>query len=96
MDQAPEVKTPAFKVGDIVTVSTRDPQEQKVHANSFEGMVLSIRGEGTNKMFTVRKISYDKVAVERIFPLNSPYIQGVKVVKSTKVRRAKLYYLRDR
>jgi len=96
MALAIDPKSPNFKVGDIVKVTTKDPQENKVHANAFEGIVISLRGEGTNKTFVVRKLSYDKVAVERIFPINSPYIQAVKVIKSTPVRRAKLYYLRDK
>ncbi|MBI3282495.1 50S ribosomal protein L19 [Candidatus Curtissbacteria bacterium] len=86
----------SFKVGDVVKITTRDPQDHKVHATPFEGIVISIRGEGTNKTFTVRKLAADRVAVERIFPLGSPHIQNVKVVKSTKVRRAKLYYLRNK
>ena len=96
MDQAIDTKNPGFKVGDIVKITTKDPQENKVHANSFEGVVIAMRGDEGNQSFTVRKKSYDAVHVERIFPLNSPYIQSVKVVKSTAVRRAKLYYLRDK
>ena len=92
-------KTPnwSFKVGDLVMITTKDPQDNKVHATPFEGMVIAIRGDGeANRTFTVRKLASDKVAVERIFPLNSPYIQTVKVIKETKVRRAKLYYLRNK
>lgn len=94
--ESPAVKNASFKVGDIIKVTTRDPQETKVHATPFEGIVIAIRGEGADKTFTVRKQSYDKVSVERIFPINSPYIQSVKVQKSTPVRRAKLYYLRNK
>ncbi len=86
----------AFKVGDTVRVITRNPQDNKVHATPFEGVVISLRGQEVNKTFTVRKIATDKVAVERIFPLRSPAIENIKVVKSAKVRRAKLYYLRNR
>ncbi|HSX19258.1 MAG TPA: 50S ribosomal protein L19 [Candidatus Saccharimonadales bacterium] len=96
MALAIDPKAPNFKVGDIIRVATKDPQENKVHANTFEGIVISLRGEGTDTTFIVRKISYDKVAVERIFPINSPYIQSVTVIKSTPVRRAKLYYLRTK
>lgn len=96
MEVAINYKNSGFKVGDIVRITTKDPQENKVHANAFEGVVIAMRGEGENKTFTVRKLSYDKISVERIFPLISPYIQNVKVVKSTNVRRAKLYYLRNK
>lgn len=96
MDGKIDPKAPNFKVGDIVKVITRDPQEHKAHPSTFEGIVIALRGEDVNKTFTVRKVSYDKVAVERIFPINSPYIQNVTVVKSTPVRRAKLYYIRNR
>ena len=89
-------KAIAFSVGDIVKITTKDPNETKVHSNAFEGVVIALRGEGTNKTFIVRKLSYDKVAVERIFPINSPYIQSVTVIKSTPVRRAKLFYLRHK
>ena len=89
-------KNPPFNVGDIVRITTKDPSEQKVHATPFEGMVIALRGEDVNKTFIVRKQSFDKVAVERIFPINSPFIQNIKVIKSEKVRRAKLYYLRNR
>ncbi len=94
MTAAIDAKKPGFKVGDIVKVTTRDPQASKVHANAFEGIVISLRGVGEDKTFVVRKQSYDKVSVERIFPISSPYIQSVTVIKSTPVRRAKLYYLR--
>lgn len=85
-----------FQVGDIVKVITRDIEEDKLHGAPFEGVVISMRGYDNNRSFTVRKIATDKVAVERIFPLNSPHIQSVKVVKSTEIRRAKLYYLRNK
>ena len=85
-----------FQVGDIVKVTTRDVTDDKLHGTLFEGVIISLRGQGDNRTFTVRKTATDKVAVERIFPLNSPYIQSVKVIKSIKTRRAKLYYLRNR
>ncbi len=86
----------AFKVGDIVKVFTRDPQEGRVHAVSFEGVVISKRGEGTGGTFTVRKVSAGKIAIERIFSLDSPTIEKISVLKKGKVRRAKLYYMRKR
>lgn len=85
-----------FKIGDTVRVFTKDPQEKKVHATSFEGVVISVRGKDGGKTFTVRKIATDKVAVERIFPLNSPIIEKISVVRSQNIRRAKLYYLRKK
>jgi large subunit ribosomal protein L19 len=96
MNNQQDMQKSAFKVGDVVKITTKDPQDNKVHATPFEGTIISMHGEGENKTFTVRKLSYDKVAVERIFPLNSPYIQNIKVVKENRVRRAKLYYLRNR
>lgn len=84
----------AFKIGDLVKVTTRTLDEKKVHATTFEGIVIATRGQNSGRTFTVRKVASAGVAVERIFPLASPYIESIKVIKSTKVRRAKLYYLR--
>ena len=86
----------AFQVGDIVKVTTRDFKDKKIHPAVFEGVVIAMRGQGENKTFTVRKIGANQIAVERVFPLNSPYLASVKPVKSTRVRRAKLTYLRGR
>lgn len=86
----------AFKVGDQVRVTTRNPEDNKVHATPFVGIVIAMRGAGTGKTFTVRKIADGKVAVERIFPLDSPVIENISVVKSGQVNRAKLYYLRKK
>lgn len=85
-----------FKVGDLVKVTTRDPRENKVHATPFEGVVISYRGAGDNKTFTVRRIGAMKVAIERIFPLNSPAIESIKVIKESPASRAKLYHLRKK
>jgi|SRR3990167_1695503 len=87
----PELK---FAPGDTVKVFTRDPTASKVHATPFEGIVIAISGNKTARTFTVRKISSAQVAIERIFPANSPAIEKIEVVKKGKVRRAKLYYLR--
>ena len=89
-------KLEIFKAGDLIRVTTRNPEENKVHATPFEGIVIALRGQDTGRTFTVRKIGADKVAVERIFPLNSPAIESIKVVKNGHVRRAKLYYLRNK
>jgi len=83
-----------FKVGDIVKVIFNPPVGAKTKPTPFEGMVIALRGQGANKTFTVRKIASNKIAVEKIFPLGAPVIEKVDVVKSTRVRRAKLYYLR--
>lgn len=85
-----------FNVGDTVRVSIRDLEEKKVHASTFEGVVIAIRGRDSGRTFVVRKIASGNVAVERIFPMDSPYIQDIKVVKPGNVRRAKLYYLRNK
>ena len=85
-----------FKVGDQVKVITKDLEQTKAHSTFFEGMVIALRGDADNKTFTVRKNASDGVYVERIFPLGSPLIEKINVVKSNKVRRAKLYYLRKK
>lgn len=92
----PAVQKADFRVGDVVKITTRDPHDNKVHATPFEGIVISTKGEGSGKTFTVRKLATGNVAVERIFPLASPFIQDIKVVKNTRVRRAKLFYLRKK
>lgn len=82
-----------FKAGDQIRISVRDISLTK-RTSTFEGTVLAIRGQGANRTFTVRKIATDKIAVERIFPLSSPHITNIKVVKQGDVRRAKLYFMR--
>jgi len=85
---------PAFKSGDTVTVSYRIKEGNKERVQDFRGDVIKISGGEGRKRFTVRKMS-GNVGVERIFPLDSPYIESITVNKYGKVRRAKLYYLRD-
>ena len=85
---------PNFRPGDNVVVSYRIIEGAKERIQDFRGDVIKIHGEGSNKTFTVRKIS-NGVGVERIFPFSSPNIAGVKILKHGKVRRAKLYYLRE-
>lgn len=88
-----------FNVGDTVKIDYKIVEEgKKERTQPFEGVVISIRGRGENKTFTLRKIAIDQIGVERIFPFNSPWIQDLKVVKKPKkkIRRAKLYYLREK
>jgi large subunit ribosomal protein L19 len=91
-----QVKTdmPAFNPGDHIRVQVRVIEGDKERLQSFEGDVISVRGSGMNKTFTVRKIS-SGVGVERIFPFNSPKIAKVEVLKEGNVRKAKLFYLRN-
>jgi len=88
------MQTVDFKPGDTIKLYTKNTGDQKVHATPFEGVVIAIRGIDQGKTFTVRKIATGKVAVERIFPINSPSIEKIQVVKEGNVRRAKLFYLR--
>jgi len=85
-----------FNVGDTVVVSQKIIEGGKTRIQNFEGLVIAIRGNGENKTFTVRKIAVGGIGVERIWPLNSPWITKIKVKKKGKVRRAKLYYLRKK
>ena len=82
--------------GETVRVSVKVKEGNKERIQVFEGIVISVRGIGDSKTFTVRKIGVGGIGVERIWPLNSPHIQKIEIKKRTKVRRAKLYYLRDR
>lgn len=86
---------PEFRAGDTVAVSQIVKEGNKERIQIFEGGVISMRGTGASKTFTVRRLSANNVYVERIYPYYSPIIDSIKVVKRGKVRRAKLYYLRD-
>jgi len=89
-----KIKDTLLNVGDKVKIFQKIQEGDKVRTQPFEGIVLSIHGEGENKMFTVRKIATGNIGVERVWPLNSPWIEKIKVMKKGKVRRAKLNYLR--
>jgi len=87
---------PEFKAGDTVSVGVKVIEGEKSRIQIFKGLVIAISaGSGMGKTFTVRKVS-NGVGVERIFPLHSPNLDSIDVVKKGKVRRAKLYYLRSR
>ena len=86
---------PKFSVGDTVRVHVKVVEGKRERIQVFEGIVLKRQNGGARETFTVRKISYG-VGVERTFPLNSPKIEKIEVTRFGKVRRAKLYYLRDR
>ena len=86
---------PEFRVGDTVKVGVRITEGKKERVQYFEGIVFNITGGSVSKTFTVRRKS-GSVGVERIFPVNSPAIESITVVKKGKVRRAKLYFLRRR
>ncbi|MFH1899073.1 MAG: 50S ribosomal protein L19 [Patescibacteria group bacterium] len=85
-----------FRVGDTVKVNYKIIEGDKTRIQPYQGIVIARKGTGISKTFTVRKISSNSIGVERIFPLSSPNIESLKVVKRGKVRRAKLYYLRER
>jgi large subunit ribosomal protein L19 len=86
---------PAFAPGDTVIVSVKVVEGDRTRVQAYEGVVIGRAGSGLNENFTVRKISYGE-GVERVFPVYSPLIDSIKVVRRGKVRRAKLYYLRGR
>ncbi len=87
---------PEFKAGDTVRVAVRIKEGNKERVQNFEGVCIAIRGEGTGKTFNVRKIGANNIGVERIFPLYSDSIESIEVIRKGRVRRAKLFYLRDR
>lgn len=86
---------PQFSVGDTVKVSVNIREGERERIQMFEGTVIARKGSGISETFTVRRVSYG-VGVERVFPLHSPNVQKVEVVRQGRVRRAKLYYLRNR
>ncbi len=85
---------PKFRAGDTIRVDVRVVEGNKQRIQAFQGVVIARRGGGTRESFTVRKIS-GGIGVERVFPLHSPSIDKIEVLRHGKVRRAKLYYLRD-
>ena len=94
VEKAQLVERPRMKPGDTVKVHVRVKEGDKERIQVFEGVVINLRRGGVRATFTVRKVSFGQ-GVERIFPLHSPTIQKVDIVRSAKVRRAKLYFLRE-
>ena len=94
VEKAQLTERPAMKSGDTVRVHVKVREGDKERIQIFEGVVIGMHRGGARASFTVRKISFGQ-GVERIFPLHSPIIQKVEVLRSAKVRRAKLYFLRD-
>ena len=87
--------TPEFQPGDTLIVNVKVKEGERTRVQAYEGVCIARTGGGLNESFTVRKISYGE-GVERVFPIFSPNIDSIKVIRRGKVRRAKLYYLRDR
>lgn len=101
MDMVKEIENeqlrevPEFDPGDTLRVNVRVREGEKERTQAFEGVCIARKGGGATEMFTVRKVSAG-IGVERVFPLHSPMIESIKVVRRGHVRRAKLYYLRAR
>lgn len=91
----PTNSVPVFEIGDTVRVHVKVIEGEKERIQVFEGVVIARKGKKISETFTVRKISYG-VGVERVFPVNSPNVAKIDVMRKGKVRRAKLYYLRDK
>lgn len=90
-----KAEKPQFEVGDTVRVDVRIKEGERERIQAFEGTVIAKKHGGIQETFTVRRTSYG-VGVERVFPINSPFVEKVTVVRRGKVRRAKLFYLRER
>ena len=86
---------PHIKVGDVVKVHVKIREGERERIQVFEGTIIAVKGSGVSETFTVRRVSYG-VGIERVFPINSPFVEKVTVVRKGKVRRAKLFYLRGR
>ena len=86
---------PDFRAGDTVRVAVRIKEGEKTRVQNFEGLCIAIRGQGTGRTFMVRKIGANSIGVERIFPLYSESIESIEVLRRGRIRRAKLFYLRE-
>ncbi len=94
-EMVPELRKLDFEVGNTVRVHYRIVEGNKERIQVFEGIVIAIDGKDSSRTFTVRKISFD-VGVERIFPLHSPRIAKIEILRKGKIRRSKLYFMRER
>ncbi len=90
-----KAEKPAFAIGDTIRIDVKIREGERERIQAFEGTVIAKNGSGISETFTVRRVSYG-VGVERVFPIHSPNVADIKIVRRGKVRRAKLYYLRDR
>ncbi|MBO5463268.1 MAG: 50S ribosomal protein L19 [Clostridia bacterium] len=90
-----KAEKPAFEIGDTIRIDVKIREGERERIQAFEGTVIAKHGSGISETFTVRRVSYG-VGVERVFPVHSPNVADIKIVRRGKVRRAKLYYLRDR
>lgn len=94
--QIAEKNIPDFRAGDTVRLSVTIKEGEKTRVQNYEGVCIAIRGEGTGRTINVRKIGANGVGIERVFPIYSDSIQDIKVIRRGRVRRAKLFYLRNR
>ena len=90
-----KAEKPAIEIGDTIRIDVKIREGERERIQAFEGTVIAKHGSGISETFTVRRVSYG-VGVERVFPVHSPNVADIKIVRRGKVRRAKLYYLRDR
>lgn len=86
---------PSFGAGDTVKVTYKIKEGEKERLQSFQGTIIQRKGEGATETFTIRKMS-GNIGVERVFPINSPFLEEIEVIKEGAVRRARIYYMRDR
>jgi len=93
--QVAEKTIPEFRAGDTIRMAITIKEGEKTRVQSYEGVCIAMSGQGTGKTITVRKIGANGVGIERIFPIFSDSINEIKVIRRGRVRRAKLYYLRD-
>ena len=89
-----KAETPKFNIGDTIKVGVNIREGEKERVQMFEGTVIAKKGSGVAETFTVRRVSYG-VGVERVFPIHSPNVVSVEIIRHGRVRRSKLYYLRD-
>lgn len=94
--QIGDKKVPTFKAGDTVKLGIRIKEGEKSRIQYFEGICISIRGNGVDRTFTIRKMGANNIGVEKTFPIYSESLDTIEVLRIGRVRRAKLYYLRDR